>query len=175
MRGPKVIPDSEFRWASIQKVARELNLKADPALEVRLDATGWPMKTGHQPMDPQIAYAPTRALLEKTRNFTALFCFNDLTAMGAIRAIKDAGLTVPGDISVVGFDDTTSAAFSIPSLTTVHQPLFEMGKRGAEILLERIANRDKEFPSEVVMAPEFVVRESTGPVKAGTKGPGTRQ
>jgi DNA-binding LacI/PurR family transcriptional regulator len=76
---------------------------------------------------------------------------------------------------VVGFDDTTSAAFSIPSLTTVHQPLFEMGKRGAEILLERIANRDKEFPSEVVMAPEFVVRESTGPVKAGTKGPGTRQ
>jgi len=163
MRGPKAIPDSEFRWASIQKVARELNLKADPALEVRLDASGWPMKTGQQPMDPHIAYAPTRALLERTRNFTALFCFNDMAAMGAIRAIKDAGLAVPGDISVVGFDDTTSAAFSIPSLTTVHQPLFEMGKRAAQILLERIASRDKAFSSEVVMSPELVVRESTGP------------
>jgi DNA-binding LacI/PurR family transcriptional regulator len=172
MRGPKAIPDSEFRWTSIQKVARELNLKTDPALEVRLEASGWPMKTGQQPMDPHIAYAPTRALLEKTRDFTAMFCFNDMAAMGAIRAIKDVGLNVPGDISVVGFDDTTSAAFSIPSLTTVHQPLFEMGKRAAEILLERIASDDKEFPKEVMMAPELVVRESTGP--APKEGLGTR-
>ena len=163
MRGPQAIPDSEFRWTSIQKVARELNLKPDPSLEVGLDASGWPMKTGQQPMDPNIAYAPMRALLERTHDFTALFCFNDMAAMGAIRAITDVGLSVPRDISVVGFDDTTSAAFSIPSLTTVHQPLFEMGKRGAEILLGRIANREKEFPNEVIMAPELVVRESTGP------------
>jgi LacI family transcriptional regulator len=173
MRGPKAIPDSEFRWASIQKVARELNLKADPALEVRLDASGWPMKTGHHPMEPHIAYAPTRALLERTRNFTALFCFNDMAAMGAIRAIKDSGLTVPGDISVVGFDDNTSAAFSIPSLTTVHQPLFEMGKRAAEILLDKIADRDKKYPKEVMMSPELVVRESTGPANTGNRDQGS--
>jgi LacI family transcriptional regulator len=123
------------------------------------------MKTGQQPMDPQIAYGPTRALLAKTPDFTALFCFNDITAMGAIRAIKDAGLDVPGDISVVGFDDIISAAFSTPSLTTVHQPLFEMGQKGAHILLERIANREKQFPAEIEMRPELVVRESTGPVK----------
>jgi DNA-binding LacI/PurR family transcriptional regulator len=163
MRGPRAIPDSEFRWAGIQKVARDLELKLDPQLEVRLDASGWPMKTGQHPMDPNIAYGPTSALLEKTRDFTALFCFNDMAAIGAIRAIKDAGLNVPGDISVVGFDDTISASYSVPSLTTVHQPLFEMGKRGAQILLERIANREGEHPSEVVMRPELVVRESTGP------------
>jgi LacI family transcriptional regulator len=73
---------------------------------------------------------------------------------------------VPDDVSVVGFDDILSAAYSTPSLTTVRQPLFEMGKRGAEVLLYRIANRDKEYPAEIVVAPELVVRESTGPASA---------
>jgi LacI family transcriptional regulator len=63
---------------------------------------------------------------------------------------------------VVGFDDIQSAAYSTPSLTTVHQPLTRMGRRGAQVLLERIADREKEFPAEIVMTPEFVVRESTG-------------
>jgi LacI family transcriptional regulator len=67
---------------------------------------------------------------------------------------------------VVGFDDIQSAAYSTPSLTTVRQPLLEMGKRGAQILLERIANRGTELPSEIVMAPELVIRESTGPAKS---------
>lgn len=165
MHGPAAIPDSEYRWVGIQKVAQELDLRTDAEQTVHLDATGWPTKTGLQPMDPQIAYDPTRALLEKNRDFTALFCFNDTAAMGAIRAIKDAGLDVPGDISVVGFDDITSAAFSTPSLTTVHQPLFEMGQKGAQLLLERIANREKQFPAEIEVSPELVVRESTGPMK----------
>jgi LacI family transcriptional regulator len=165
MHGPAAIPDSEYRWVGIQKVAQELGLSTDASLTVHLDASGWPLKTGQHPMDPQIAYDPTRALLEKNREFTALFCFNDTAAMGAIRAIKDAGLDVPGDISVVGFDDITSAAFSTPSLTTVHQPLFEMGQKGAKLLLEQIANREKQFPAEIEVSPELVVRESTGPVK----------
>jgi LacI family transcriptional regulator len=166
MHGPRAIPDSEYRWVGIQKAAEELDLRTDPELIVHLDATGWPIKTGLHPMDPQIAYDPTRALLEKTRDFTALFCFNDTAAMGAIRAIRDAGLDVPGDISVVGFDDITSAAFSTPSLTTVHQPLFEMGQKGAQLLLERIANREKQYPAEIEMSPDLVVRESTGRVKS---------
>lgn len=165
MHGPKAIPDSEFRWAGIQKVAGELALETDPARTVHLDASGWPMKTGQQPMDPQIAYDLTRALLERSLDFTAMFCFNDIAAMGAIRAICDAGLNVPGDISVVGFDDITSAAFSAPSLTTVHQPLFEMGQKGAQLLLERIANSQKQFPAVIEMSPKLVVRESTGPAK----------
>ena len=165
MHGPAAIPDSVYRWAGIQMVAQELDLKTDASLTVHLDQSGWPLKTGQHPMDPQIAYEPTRALLENNRDVTALFCFNDTAAMGAIRAIKDAGLDVPGDISVVGFDDITSAAFSTPSLTTVHQPLFEMGQKGAQLLLERIANREKQFPAEIEVSPELVVRESTGPVK----------
>jgi LacI family transcriptional regulator len=163
MRGPRAIPDSEFRWEAIQEVARAINLKLDPSLVIRIDSTGWSMKAGYHPMAPEIGYNPMQALLEKTRDFSAIFCFNDIAAIGAIRALKDAGLAVPGDVSVVGFDDIQSAAYATPSLTTVRQPLLEMGKRGAEVLLDRIANREKKYPSEIVMAPELVVRESTGP------------
>lgn len=163
MRGPRAIPDSEFRWESIQLVAHELNLKLDPAHVIRIDSAAWSMKAGYHPMAPEIGYKPMKALLEKTRDFSAIFCFNDIAAIGAIRALKDAGLRVPEDVSVVGFDDILSAAYYTPSLTTVRQPLTEMGKRGAQVLLERIANKGKDYPTEIVMAPELVVRESTGP------------
>jgi len=161
MRGPQAIPDSDFRWEAIQQIARELELKLDPGLVVRIDSAGWSMKDGVHPMAPEIGYKPMQALLERTRDFTAVFCFNDIAAIGAIRALKDVGRTVPGDVSVVGFDDIQSAAYSTPSLTTVRQPLLEMGKRGAEILLERIQNSEAKFPGEIVMAPELIVREST--------------
>jgi LacI family transcriptional regulator len=166
MRGPRAIPDSEYRWESIQQVAGEMNLKIDPALAIRIDSAGWSMKDNYHPMAPEIGYKPMQGLLEKSHDFTAIFCFNDIAAIGAIRALKDAGLSVPNDVSVVGFDDIQSAAYSTPSLTTVRQPLTEMGKRGAQVLLDRIANRDKEQSSEIVMAPELVVRESTGPAKS---------
>ena len=171
MRGPRAIPDSEFRWEAIQQVAHEINLKIDPALVIRIDAAGWSMKDGLHPMAPEIGYKPMQALLERTREFTAVFCFNDIAAIGAIRALKDAGLRVPDDVSVVGFDDIQSAAYSTPSLTTVRQPLREMGKRGAQILLDRIANRESKYPSEIVMATELVVRESTGPAPACASEP----
>ena len=163
MRGPQAIPDSAYRWESIQQVTAELGLAVDPANVIGIDSDGWSVTTGYHPMAPEIGYKPMKTLLEGARNFTAIFCFNDIAAIGAIRALKDAGLSVPGDVSVVGFDDIQSAAYSTPSLTTVRQPLTEMGKRGAQILLERIAARDKPFPAEIVMAPELVVRESTGP------------
>jgi LacI family transcriptional regulator len=169
MRGPKAIPDSEYRWEGIQKAAREMGLKLDPALAIRIDSAGWQMKTGYHPMAPEIGYKPMQALLEKTRDFTAIFCFNDIAAIGAIRALKEAGMSVPGDISVVGFDDILSAAYYTPSLTTIRQPLTEMGKRGAQVLLERIAKGENGHPAEIVMAPELVVRESTGPVPRARK------
>jgi DNA-binding LacI/PurR family transcriptional regulator len=162
MRGPRAIPDSEYRWESIQKVAGEMGLRIDPSLVVRIDASGWSSKTGQHPMAPEIGYKPMQALLEKTKDFSAVFCFNDIAAIGAIRALKDVGRRVPEDVSVVGFDDIQSAAYSTPSLTTVRQPLFEMGKRGAQILLERIANREAPYPAEIVTTPELIVRESTG-------------
>lgn len=168
MRGPRAIPDSDFRWQSIQQVAGEIGLRIDPALVVRIDATSWSSKTGQHPMAPEIGYKPMQALLEKTRDFTAVFCFNDIAAIGAVRALKEAGLRVPEDVSVVGFDDIQSAAYATPSLTTVRQPLTEMGERGAQVLLERISNREAAYPAEIVMAPELVIRESTGPARAQT-------
>ena len=168
MQGPRAIPDSEYRWLGIQNAARDLGIKIDPALVIGIDATGWSMKTGQHPMAPEIGYKPMKALLAKHRGFTAVFCFNDIAAIGAIRALKDAGLQVPQDVSVVGFDDILSAAYATPSLTTVRQPLAEMGRRGAQVLLERIADREKQFPPEITMAPELVVRESTGPAPAAS-------
>ncbi len=168
MRGPRAIPDSEFRWESIQQVAREMDLKLDPELAIRIDTTGWSTKGGQHPMAPEIGYKPMQALLEQTRAFTAVFCFNDISAIGAIRALKDAGLSVPGDVSVVGFDDILSAAYSTPSLTTVRQPLAEMGRRGAKVLLERIADKKKAFATDIFMESELIIRESTGPAKSRT-------
>lgn len=166
IRGPAAIPDSQVRWESIQRVATEVGIGIDPSLVTGIEAGGWSIEPGHHPMAPEIGFKPMRALLEKTRDFTAVFCFNDIAAIGAIRALKEAGLSVPGDVSVVGFDDIQSAAYSIPSLTTVRQPLAEMGRCGAKVLLERIADRDKQFPAEIVMEPELVVRESTAVVRS---------
>jgi len=126
---------------------------------------------------PELGYRLVRQLLERRRDFTAVFCFNDISAIGAIRALTDVGLRVPGDVSVMGFDDIITAAFNQPSLTTVKQPLRQMGQTAARVLLERIANPEKEYPAELVMQPELLVRESTGPAPelAGRMPvPGTR-
>jgi len=163
MRGPRAIPDSEFRWESIQQVAREMDLKLDPELAIRIDTAGWSTKGGQHPMAPEIGYKPMQALLERTRNFSAVFCFNDISAIGAIRALRDFNLRVPEDVSVIGFDDIKAAAFTLPRLTTINQPLEEIGRIATQSLLNRIHNtvppRD-----EIKVDPELVVRESTGPV-----------
>jgi LacI family transcriptional regulator len=170
MRGPHEIPDSEFRWQGIELAARAVGLEIDPTLVTRIDSENgvgsWSEAAGNHPMSPEIGYLPMKQLLAATRDFTAVFCFNDIAAIGAMRALSEAGLSVPADVSVVGFDDILSAAYCTPSLTTVRQPLIEMGRTGARILLERIANGAKtELAAEVLMQPELVVRESTGPVK----------
>ena len=92
---------------------------------------------------------------------TAVFVSNDLMALGAIRAFHDPGLSVPHDISVVGFDDIPGSAFFVPGLTTVRQELQVLGARCIEMLLHTLAGRSSEWEAVV---PELVVRESTGPV-----------
>ena len=113
---------------------------------------------------PMVGYPLVRELLARTTDFTALYAYNDLSAIGAIRAIRERGLRVPEDISVVGFDDIHSAAFQNPSLTTIRQPLREMGMRAARILVDRL--RGKEDPGRVSVKPELIVRESTGAAAA---------
>jgi DNA-binding LacI/PurR family transcriptional regulator len=150
IKGQPYSADSETRWRSIERAAESLGLAVRDELVVQLEIDTF---------SPYVGYPVVRRLLQRTRDFTALFAYNDLSAIGALRALRDSGLRVPEDVSVVGFDDINSAAFQIPSLTTVRQPLNKMGALASEILLQRIHGGAN--PVEVTVEPELVIREST--------------
>jgi DNA-binding LacI/PurR family transcriptional regulator len=119
---------------------------------------------------PQLGYEATRKLLASHKPFTALFAFNDISAMGAIRALREAKLRVPDDVSVVGFDDIQSAAYQNPALTTVRQPLREMGRIAAETLLRRIRCSEPDGPAgETIVEPKLMIRETTCRVADGVR------
>src|ERR1700688_3416413 len=85
---------------------------------------------------PQLGYRFARQLLARKKPLTALFAYNDISAIGAIRAFQEQGLAVPQDISVMGFDDIAGLSFHSPSITTVRQPLTRMGQVAAASLWE---------------------------------------
>ena len=155
MKGPAFSSDTTPRWQAIRHAATKAKLKLHPSLVSQLE--------GDDPThDP--GYFAAQRLLAANEPFTALFCFNDVSAIGAIRALREAGLRVPQDVSVVGFDDVQSAAFQNPGLTTVRQPLSQMGMLAAENLIRQImAPADYESVKQLVVDPELVVRGSTGP------------
>jgi DNA-binding LacI/PurR family transcriptional regulator len=156
MKGAEVSPDSEDRWKAICEVAEELGIRMRAELVVQLegdDAT------------PNLGYPFAKELLARKHPFTALFAYNDISAIGSIRAFQEAGLRVPEDISVVGFDDIRIAVHNNPSLTTVRQPLQRMGEIAARTLLNRIEGHEDWVP-EISIEPEFVVRNSTSRVAA---------
>jgi len=151
LRGQPESADSEVRWASIREVAHELSIEIAPDRVVQLtglDST------------PELGYPFGKELLARRVPFTALFAYNDISAIGAMRAFQEAGLRIPEDVSVVGFDDVVSASFCIPTLTTVRQPLKKMGRIAAETLLARLEGA-AEFPKDIAVEPELVVRKST--------------
>jgi LacI family transcriptional regulator len=152
MRGSRLSSDSEVRWKAIREVAEELGVPLRPELIVQLE--------GDDPT-PQLGYPFAKELLARGKSFTALFAYNDISAIGSMRAFQEAGLRVPEDVSVVGFDDIQIAVHNFPSLTTVRQPLQKMGELAARTLLARIEGSG-EFVSEIAVEPEFVVRQSTG-------------
>lgn len=92
---------------------------------------------------------------------TAIFCYNDMTALGALRRIHVSGMRVPDDISVVGFDDLFIASYTYPPITTVRQPMRRMGKLAMESLLELMSGRDSAVAIKVPA--ELIVRDSTAP------------
>jgi LacI family transcriptional regulator len=153
MRGQTFSSDSDDRWKSLMVVAKELGLEVHPDLVVRLE---------QNLSSPELGYPVPLKLMAQKLPFTALVSYNDIAAIGAIRAFRDHGLRVPEDVSVVGFDDIQGAAYHTPSLTTIRQPLNSMGNTSARILLERIRG-GKEFPEEVPIVPELIIRESTMP------------
>jgi DNA-binding LacI/PurR family transcriptional regulator len=151
MKGNPISSDSQDRWDAICQVAGQIGVNIDPELTVQIDTDD---------PTPMLGYPFAKQLLARQKPFTALFAYNDISAIGAIRAIQEQGLRVPQDISVMGFDDIPGAAFHTPSLTTVRQPLSRMGEVAAESLLDRIEG-NKEYPAEIAIEPELVVREST--------------
>jgi LacI family transcriptional regulator len=100
----------------------------------------------------------TLGLLDSKAKFTALFCVNDQTAYGACLALFRKGLSVPGDVSLVGFDDLPSSAYRLPPLTSVRQSIGELGEQSAQAILQLIAGRRPRISPPPV---ELVVREST--------------
>lgn len=154
MKGHPASSDSEDRWQAICKVSQKLGIEMNPDLIVHIEI---------EDPSPHLGYPYAKQLLARKVPFTALFAYNDLAAIGSIRALQEDGLRVPQDVSVVGFDDIQSAAFNTPSLTTVRQPLGRMGQIAAETVIQRIEGK-KDVPSEIAIEPFFVIRESSGPV-----------
>ena len=163
IKGQDFSSDTEVRWQAIEESAKTLGLQIDPRLVVQLEGDCPTSDLGSQ---------VTRKLLATKKNFTALFAFNDVSAIGAIHALRAAGRRVPEDVSVVGFDDIPSAAFQNPGLTTVRQPLREMGVLAAETLLRRInAGPATPYAKVITVEPELIVRASTAQVFTPTTTP----
>lgn len=110
----------------------------------------------------EAGYENARRLLSLLKPPTAIFAANDLMAIGAMVAVREAALAIPEDVSVIGFDDIPQASITTPRLTTVVVPKYEMGRTAAELLLRRIENPSAPFES-VVLPHTLIVRESSGP------------
>ncbi len=152
IKGQRFSSDTAVRWATIREAARRYQLPINRALVGELD--------GESPL-PDLGLVATRRLLAVTPRFTALFAFNDISALGAIRAIRESGLRVPEDVSVIGFDDIASAAYQNPGLTTVRQPLYEMGQRAADTLVARMERPNEAVPRTISLEPSLVIRGTT--------------
>jgi DNA-binding LacI/PurR family transcriptional regulator len=159
IKGTANVGDTEVRWNAITRVAARMGLPINPKLVVQIkDPT---------PSSPRLGYGATKNLLASDESFTALFGFNDVSAIGAIHALNERGIRVPEDVSVMGFDDIQSAAYQARGLTTIRQPLNEMGRIAAETILRRISASKKEVghPTErIIVAPELIVRKTTSGV-----------
>jgi LacI family transcriptional regulator len=156
IRGPDLIVDSQHQWTGICSFASAAGLELDPRLVATLSDPFSSYEGG---------YERTRQLLALNVPFTALVAFDDMTAFGCIRALISAGMRVPQDCSVIGFDDIPAAAFYNPALTSVREHMEELASTGAEILMEAVrASRKNQAVSSVhrKIKPDLIIRESTG-------------
>ena len=154
LKGHIYSSDTQLRWAACEETARRLGLRIYKEHVVqleRIDDGLNPIREGH---------VAGEQLLKAKRSFTALLAFNDLSAIGAMNAFRDAGKQVPEEISVVGFDDISAATLVRPSLTTVRQPLTQMGVMAATELLAQIEDSRRE-PRRISVKPELVIRQSS--------------
>jgi len=162
IRGPKTLGDSSPRWKGIRAFAKTSNLELDPRLIVDLPESGDPISSF------EAGYSLTERLLQTKIPFTALLAFDDMTALGAIRALAKAGFRVPEQCSVIGFDDVAASSLCTPPLTTVRQPMEDMGTLTVSIVLDGIkaVHEKREIATaHRKIAPELVIRESTAALR----------
>ena len=140
-------PEFQDRYSGYRDALRRFGLRTAPTLQASSRSS---THSGH---------LAVRELLARNEKFSAVFCSSDLTALGAVHALQAEGLSVPGDISVVGFDDIPSATHMSPALTTVRQNTGEAGKVMVDTLLRLIRGG---YVESQLIEPELIVRESCG-------------
>jgi LacI family transcriptional regulator len=158
IRGPKSLTDSSPRWRGIRNCAKTCGLELDQRLIVDLPESRDPLSSfeGGQKL--------TDDLLRQKRSFTAMLAFDDMSAFGAIRALTRAGIRIPEQCSVIGFDDVAPSSLCTPALTTVRQPMEAMGASAVGIVVDGInavLEKREVAASHRRVTPELVVREST--------------
>lgn len=154
VRGPRAVFDSRIRWKGIRRFARDAGLLLDPKLVRELPNTTGSNSGFHGGLHL------TEDLIRSGVRFTAILAFDDLTAYGAIRALSAAGRHVPQECSVIGFDDIPAAAFSTPGLTTIQQPMHEMGEFAAGYILRHLED-GTPYSGPHRVPPTLRVRDST--------------
>jgi DNA-binding LacI/PurR family transcriptional regulator len=160
IKGQAFSSDTNLRWQAIEQEAKTLGLSIDPQLVVQM--------SGPDP-SPEPGAEVTRQLLQTKQPFTAIFAFNDVSAIGAISALREVGLRVPRDVSVVGFDDVLIASTTNPPLTTIHQPLRAMGQVAATTLLGLLRDEiPHPHPEAITVYPKLVIRKSTAHAPVAT-------
>jgi DNA-binding LacI/PurR family transcriptional regulator len=147
--GPDEWPSSAARFEGYRQALRERGVADDPGLVEH--ASDWGLESGR---------AAAARLLEYDAGFTALFAHSDLIALGAIRQLRDAGRRVPDDVSVVGYDDLPIADYVEPALTTVHQPMSEIGALAAGFVLDQLAGGAAPAPGAHLLPAVLVGRQS---------------
>lgn len=151
--GPSSSPICVDREQGYHLALRRANIAANPALTAVGDFS---IEAGERAIE---------MLRAQGRTFSAVFCSNDEMAIGAMRALSSAGLRIPDDVSVVGFDDIRFSRYTTPPLTTISQPKNALGREAMTMLIE-ILNDPEVPPRKRVLSAELVVRGSTGPVRA---------
>ncbi len=141
--------DSEYRYVGYRRALEEAGLPFDPGL------------VEHGLHDDEGGKAAAERLLARGQKFTAIVASNDQSAIGAQSALNEAGLSVPQDVALIGFDDRLEARAQVPALTSVHFPMFELGYRTLELLYGYL--REKRLGSDLITLPtRLVIRESCG-------------
>ncbi|KXF80963.1 HTH-type transcriptional repressor PurR [Enterovibrio coralii] len=143
----------QTRLSGFRKALAEAGLEERPEWIVEAD------------FECDTAVVAAKKLIEQEKRPTAVFCFNDIMALAAISTFRQAGLDVPNDISVIGYDNIDLAAFFSPPLTTIHTPKNRLGKTAIKLLLERLVNKESEQQT-FEMQPELVVRSSVKDLNA---------